>query len=190
VQYIIDAGANIGDETLRFRHFHPQAAIVAVEPAAENYAVLARNFRDDPQVKTVCRGLWPTAAKLAVERGATAEGYRVREVDGEDFDIEAVTIEQLMRDHGFPRIDILKLDIEGRRISPLLTQHRILGRQGRRVDLRVQRHRCPRRRAIRLPGDDRRAIRLLHLGREPRDDPPGDRMVAADESVVLKACAN
>ena len=113
VQYIIDAGANIGDETLRFRHFHPQAMIVAVEAAAENYAVLTRNFRDDPQVKTLCRGLWPTDAKLAVERGATAEGYRVREVDGEDFDIEAVTIEQLMRDHGFPRIDILKLDIEG-----------------------------------------------------------------------------
>jgi FkbM family methyltransferase len=113
VQYIIDAGANIGDETLRFRHFHPTATIVAVEPAADNYAVLVRNFRDDPQVKTVCRGLWPTPAKLAVERGATHEGYRVREVDGGDFDIEAVTIEQLMSDHGLPRIDILKLDIEG-----------------------------------------------------------------------------
>ena len=113
VQYIIDAGANIGDETLRFRHFHPQATIVAVEPAAANYAVLTRNFRDDPHVKTVCRGLWPTAAKLRVERGATHEGYRVREVEGGDFDIEAVTIEQLMIEHGLPRIDILKLDIEG-----------------------------------------------------------------------------
>jgi FkbM family methyltransferase len=113
VRYIIDAGANIGDETLRFRHFHPQATIVAVEPAADNYAVLVRNFRDDPQVKTVCCGVWPTAAKLVVERGATHEGYRVREVNGGDFDVEAVTIEQLMKDHGLPRIDILKLDIEG-----------------------------------------------------------------------------
>ena len=113
VRYIVDAGANIGDETLRFRHFHPQATIVAVEPAADNYAVLVHNFRGDPQVKTVCSGLWPVAAKLVVERGATHEGYRVREANGGDSDIEAVTIEQLMKDHGLPRIDILKLDIEG-----------------------------------------------------------------------------
>ena len=63
VRYIIDAGANIGDETLRFRHFHPQATIVAVEPAADNFALLLRNFRDDPKVKPICRGLWPTPGK-------------------------------------------------------------------------------------------------------------------------------
>jgi FkbM family methyltransferase len=113
VRYIIDAGANIGDETLRFRFFHPQAVIVAVEPAADNFAVLTRNFRDDPNVKPVCRGLWPTPGKLKVQRGATPEGYRVTEVVGEEYDVEAVTIEQLMKDHGLPQIDILKLDIEG-----------------------------------------------------------------------------
>ena len=32
VLVIVDAGANIGDETLRFRHFHPHARIVAIEP--------------------------------------------------------------------------------------------------------------------------------------------------------------
>ncbi len=113
VRYIIDAGANIGDETLRFRHFHPQAIVVAVEPAADNFALLVENFRDDPKVKPICRGLWPTAAKLKVQRGATHEGYRVTEATDRDFDIEAVTIEQLMNDHELPQIDILKLDIEG-----------------------------------------------------------------------------
>lgn len=113
VRYIIDAGANIGDETLRFRHFHPHAIIVAVEPASDNFALLARNFRDDPQVKPICRGLWPTATKLKVQRGASHQGYRVSEATDQDYDVEAVTIEQLMHDHALPQVDILKLDIEG-----------------------------------------------------------------------------
>jgi hypothetical protein len=42
VRVIIDAGANIGDETLRFRHFHPEAEIVAIEPDSGNFAVLCK----------------------------------------------------------------------------------------------------------------------------------------------------
>ena len=51
--------------------------------------------------------------KLKVQRGVTHEGYRVTEATDQDYDLEAVTIEQLMNDHELPRIDILKLDIEG-----------------------------------------------------------------------------
>src|ERR1700677_2153569 len=36
VRMIVDAGANIGVETLRFRHFHPDARIVAIEPDSGN----------------------------------------------------------------------------------------------------------------------------------------------------------
>lgn len=42
VSFIVDAGANIGDETVRFRFFHPNATIVALEPAIDNFRLLKK----------------------------------------------------------------------------------------------------------------------------------------------------
>ena len=42
IKVIIDAGANIGVETLRFRYFHPQATIIALEPSTENFHLLKK----------------------------------------------------------------------------------------------------------------------------------------------------
>lgn len=44
VRTIIDCGANIGDETVRFLHFHPEARIVAIEAEAANFDILTENL--------------------------------------------------------------------------------------------------------------------------------------------------
>jgi FkbM family methyltransferase len=115
VKTIVDAGANIGDETLRFRHFHPQATIVAIEPDAGNYEFLVKNVGADPLIHALHSGLWSRECRLRVIPGASAQASRVEEV--EDLkaagDIEAVSIPFIMDRFTLSEIDILKMDIEG-----------------------------------------------------------------------------
>jgi len=115
VQYIIDAGANIGDETVRFRHFHKEALIIALEPEPDNFRMLCLNVSKDPRIFPLQTGLWPRDGRLRIQPGTTNESFRVEEVSGApcDNDVQAISIPSLINKFGIPHIDILKLDIEG-----------------------------------------------------------------------------
>jgi FkbM family methyltransferase len=115
VRVIVDAGANIGVETLRFRYFHPEARIVAIEPDSGNFAILSRNVYSDSRTTVVNSGLWSHECRLRVIPGESAEGFTVEEVAGDPQpnDVEAVSIASIMQRFGFGEIDILKMDIEG-----------------------------------------------------------------------------
>jgi FkbM family methyltransferase len=118
VSYIIDCGANIGCTTYFLLHKYPGARAVVVEPDAGNMAVCRRNlapFRD--RVTFVPAGVWSSAGPLVVERGAFGNGaewsFQVRPArPGEAPDVNAVTRPDLMALAQFPRIDLLKVDIE------------------------------------------------------------------------------
>jgi FkbM family methyltransferase len=114
VRIIVDAGANIGIETIRMRHFHPQARVLAVEASAENYRVLIENATEDKgMVETLNKGVWSSNTALKVVPGGTNEGFSVRPVEpGEQADLEAVTMDAILKRAG-GEIDILKMDIEG-----------------------------------------------------------------------------
>ena len=53
---IIDAGADIGDETIRFRHLHPSAEIIALEPAKDNFRLLKNELPQRPIVQPAQQG--------------------------------------------------------------------------------------------------------------------------------------
>lgn len=114
---IIDGGANIGDETARFRVHHPDAVIAAIEPASRNYRLLERNFTTDRNVRLFHGGLWPKPAQLLVVAGACSQAFTVSEVVGNDHDqsdlVRAFSIPEIMQAMGWQEIDVLKLDIEG-----------------------------------------------------------------------------
>ena len=115
VRVIVDAGANIGIETLRFRHFHPKAMIVAIEPDSGNFAILSRNTDSDDKIALLNSGLWSHKCRLHIISGASAEGFSAEEVKGDPQpgDVDAVSIPSIMESFGLNEIDILKLDIEG-----------------------------------------------------------------------------
>jgi FkbM family methyltransferase len=115
VRVIVDAGANIGVETLRFRHFHPGAKIIAVEPDSGNFGVLSLNAGSDGKIALLHSGLWSHKCKLRILAGESAEGFRAEEAIGEpqSSDVDAVSIPSIMESFGFEEIDILKMDIEG-----------------------------------------------------------------------------
>ena len=114
VRVIVDAGANVGMETIRLRHFHPQARVLSIEPDSGNYSVLQKNVEaDNGFVETLQNGLWSSETSLRVLPGTTNEAFSVRPTeDGEPADIEAITMNTILARVG-GEIDILKMDIEG-----------------------------------------------------------------------------
>jgi len=114
IKFIIDAGANIGVETLRFRFFHPTAKIIAIEPAEDNFRLLQQNCHGDEGIALVNKGLWSEACQLRVIAGSNNESFRVIRVsEDSDGNVLATSIEELMSAFNIPEIDILKLDVEG-----------------------------------------------------------------------------
>jgi len=118
VEFIVDCGANIGTSAFYLLHRHPGARVVVVEPDAGNMAVCRRNLAPfGGQVTYVQAGVWSTTVPLVVERGQFGDGgewsFQVRPAEpGECVDVSALTISDLMAAVAFPRIDLLKVDIE------------------------------------------------------------------------------
>lgn len=113
-RFIIDAGANVGYASVWFANVYPGAAIVAVEPDADNCAVLERNVAPYRGVRVVRAGVWPREASLAIENpSGKSWSFRVREAAPGERGFPAVSIAGLLEASGLSVIDILKLDVEG-----------------------------------------------------------------------------
>ncbi len=111
-EYIVDAGANIGLFSLLYSCIYPGARVVAIEPEESNYQLLLKNVRDEKNIIPIKSGLWNRCARLEVLPRPTGEwGFYVRE--SEDGPIDAVCMDEIMRAFSMPRLDIVKMDIEG-----------------------------------------------------------------------------
>ena len=111
LRWIIDCGANIGDETIKFALRHPDAKILALEPESGNFDLLVRNTTDMPRIVPLKAGVWVREAQLRVVPGGGNEGFSV--VEDPEGDITGRCISALMDTYGIEEIDVLKLDIEG-----------------------------------------------------------------------------
>jgi FkbM family methyltransferase len=114
---IVDAGANIGLSAIYFAHKYPGAKIIAIEPEASNFAVLAKNVRPYPGIIPVHAALWNRDGEISVSQpdpstGATGEWAFITH-QGPGTKVRALTIRTLMKEMRMPSIDILKVDIEG-----------------------------------------------------------------------------
>ncbi|MBY0527908.1 MAG: FkbM family methyltransferase [Gemmataceae bacterium] len=120
-EYVLDLGANIGLTSLHFSSAFPNCRILAVEPSPDNHAVLAQNLATLVAAGRckICSGaVWfeDTTVDLnpppndteynAISVAAAGRGAMRQPVP-------AYTVASLMRMAGFPRVDILKMDVEG-----------------------------------------------------------------------------
>ena len=114
VRWILDGGANIGDSTLRFRRCHPNATILAVEAEQSNHALLQRTFAGDSKTIPLQLALWSEPGELRVVSTWANVAFRVSaDPAASTASVRAVSVPQLMAEHGVDELDILKLDIEG-----------------------------------------------------------------------------
>lgn len=115
VDYILDLGANIGLTSIYFANVFPQARIVAIEPEPENYKILVKNTKFYPNIITELTAVWSRKTNLIIHRELRSEwSARVFEVKKSTKDsFPAKDITTIMKDYSLPKIDILKIDIEG-----------------------------------------------------------------------------
>ncbi len=118
VRLVVDCGANVGYSSIYFLARFPQAKVICLEPDSKNFAILERNLKPyGDRVKLLQTGVWSHTTGLTVCRGEFRDGLewatQVRESrDGETPDVQATDLGTVLRESGFEKIDILKIDIE------------------------------------------------------------------------------
>jgi FkbM family methyltransferase len=119
---IIDLGANVGYSAAYFLSKYPTAAVLAVEPDPDNYAICVRNLAPYGQRAKVIHGAaWPERRKLVLDKGTYGDGRdwatRVKPAtegagSNADAGIDGYDVETLIGLCNSPEVDLLKIDIE------------------------------------------------------------------------------
>jgi len=117
---ILDAGANIGLAGLFFARKYPDAEIACVEPMPDNVRVLEWNLEaNGVNARIVAKALSVEDGTVTMQRAKFDYGHKVssiqfgKRVTGETLEVAAISVPSLMRDYGWSRIGLLKMDVEG-----------------------------------------------------------------------------
>ncbi|HWB25350.1 MAG TPA: FkbM family methyltransferase [Chitinophagaceae bacterium] len=112
---IVDCGANVGFACLYFSSLFPGAEIIAVEPQKDNYNQLCKNVKSYSNIKPLHAAIWHKPGKLVIKNESEmSASFEVQEnTEANIAGLNAVTIDEIIRDNNFDQIDILKIDIEG-----------------------------------------------------------------------------
>lgn len=117
--FIVDCGANAGYSAAYFLSTYPRAHLVAIEPDPGNFRMLELNtaaFGD--RCERLQAGIWSGPCGLRVVDSPVGDGREwARGVavagPGEQADIQAVGVADVLAASRFERISLLKVDIEG-----------------------------------------------------------------------------
>lgn len=113
-KFIIDAGAYTGYSSLYFALKYPNAEIVSIEPEKSNFEILKKNTQNTKKISLINAGLWNKNTFLKILNRSTGKwGFRTKEVKKENSDIKAITIDKILLNSDYSKIDLLKIDIEG-----------------------------------------------------------------------------
>jgi FkbM family methyltransferase len=108
---VIDCGANVGLFSKMIRKHSPRAEVYAIEPVPAIYDNLKRNTANDPKTHTFNAAVSDRSghAKMTFDTNNSAVS-RVSEAGS--VDVELITLDDFVRDHGIETIDLLKIDTE------------------------------------------------------------------------------
>ncbi len=116
VEYILDAGANIGLASLFFLERYPFAKVLAIEPDPDNFAMCQTNLASYAnRLQLVNAAVCAMNGTVSVNRnslGAWATQVMPAE-DGANNSVACKSVLTFMEEYSFPRLDLLKMDIEG-----------------------------------------------------------------------------
>jgi FkbM family methyltransferase len=127
VRTVADLGANTGLSYRWMRHQYPNARFLCVEPEPGNLELLRRNAGPDAIVVQACVG--GHARTVSLVGGDGEWGFRM--TDAADGRVPVVTMESLLEDAGWERVDVLKCDIEGAEAEVFEACEPWIGRIGR-----------------------------------------------------------
>jgi len=129
---VMDCGAHVGVFTARALRNGAQK-VIAVEPDPGNVECLRRNFAAEiaaGRVVVVDRGVWSKETTLVLKESNGNSGMNtvVGDENGQQISIRVTTIDRLATELGLPRIDYIKMDIEGAEREALAGGQEVLRR--------------------------------------------------------------
>lgn len=120
VQFVIDAGANIGCAAVFLHVYFPHARIVCIEPENSNYNLLVKNVDINAASKKITclnNAVWNLITNLKLmQRDHSSDAFHVmqKEISDEVIStIPTITIPSVLNSFNSTRLDFLKMDIEG-----------------------------------------------------------------------------
>lgn len=129
---VFDVGAAVGRLSSAYLRLFPAATIHAFEPHPESFAELARRLGSDPRVRLENVAVadragttafhvnrLPYTSSLLARPAATRRYYPGRDGLQRRIDVPVVTLDEYCGRHGIPRIDVVKLDIQGGELAAL-----------------------------------------------------------------------
>ena len=108
-KWMIDAGAYIGDTSAYFLSRFPYLKVIALEPHPKSYEISCKNLTPyGERVVLLNKGLWARDQKLKFG-GVFSEAC----IQDEGWEIDCISLPTILEQFSIPRINILKMDIEG-----------------------------------------------------------------------------
>lgn len=108
-QWMIDAGAYIGDTSAYFLSKYPNLRVIAIEPNPKSFKMARDNLRPyGKRVTLMKKGLFSNEKNQYFSGDNTGASISTSGIE-----IECTTIPFLLRHYDIARLDILKIDIEG-----------------------------------------------------------------------------
>jgi FkbM family methyltransferase len=115
---IIDCGANIGCTAFYFLSNYPDSELIAIEPDEGNFRLLQKNLEPfGERARVLQAAVWSSDQRLRLDRGHFGDGkewsYQVRMCrDDEQADVTALSLETVLKQFNWERLDLLKIDVE------------------------------------------------------------------------------
>ncbi len=108
---VVDLGAHIGCTSVYFLQNYHIETYLAVEPSPENFSVLQQNATSF-SIETVNKAIYINNGKVKLDSSSQrGQNHHLVEVTGTE--VEAVSMDSLMKEYNINTIDVLKIDIEG-----------------------------------------------------------------------------
>lgn len=134
---VIDAGAHVGYYTLlAARHVGPAGKVYAFEPAPANYDLLLRNIQRNEYANVV-------AVKTALSREVGQATFYLTGLDngrhslfrhglpqGGSVVVQTTTLDAFLESEGWPRVGLVKVDVEGAEADVLKGMEQLLRKPG------------------------------------------------------------
>lgn len=116
IEYIVDLGSNIGVTAIFWAQHYPNARMVLVEPDPDNFKLLQRNtaaFQD--RCVLINAAVSDKCGETSFFRSEREYGHSILQGDDSvsEIQVRTLTVAGILREAGFPRVDLLKMDIEG-----------------------------------------------------------------------------
>jgi FkbM family methyltransferase len=137
---VLDAGANVGVFT-RKALWAGASKVIAIEPGPENLECLRRNLTSEIESGRVVlfpKGVWDKGdvLKFAIDPNDSAEDSFVRPIENAEFvQIPVTTVDELVAELHLPRVDFIKMDIEGAEQKAVLGARNTISRYHPRMAL-------------------------------------------------------